>query len=123
MSYAPARHPVRNAPRLAAHFKGATLELVELTFGPQFDVAVGVRTRGDNAGLALLAAALHVDGEPLGLEALRALPGRLGVELNALMLETLRMNNDDGADAPPEASANDPTGEGTPVGESSTRSA
>jgi hypothetical protein len=125
MPYAPARRLVHDAPRLAAHFAGARLELVELTFGPQFEIAVGVRTRGDHPGLAMLARALHIDGEPLGLDGLRALPGFLGAELNALMLETVRMHADPLEDDVPaaEASANDATAEGAPPGESRTRSA
>lgn len=121
MPYTPERRPVRNAPRLARHFDGARLELVELTFGPQFLIAVGVRTRGDNAGLALLAGALQVDGHPIGLEELQALPARLGPELNALMLECMQMHAADDDEAPPDASANDEGG--APPGESSTRSA
>jgi hypothetical protein len=121
MPYAPARRVVRNAPRLAAHFGGATLELVELTFGPQFEIAVGVRTRGDNPGLALLGASLHVDGAPLGLDGLAALPAWLGAELNALMLEALQLHADPGDAAPDEASAND--AEGAPPGEPLQRSA
>jgi hypothetical protein len=121
MPYAPARRVVRNAPRLAAHVDGALLELVELTFGPQFEIAVGVRTRGDNPGLALLGASLHVAGVPLGLDGLAALPGYLGSELNALMLEALQLHADPGDAAPDEASAND--AEGAPPGEPWTRSA
>ena len=122
MPYTPERRPVRNAPRLTKHFAGQRLELVELTFGPQFQIAVGVRTRGDNPGLALLAGALQVDGVPIGLEGLAGLPGKLGAELNDLMLECMKMHADDedDDDAPPEASNDE---EGAPPGESSTRSA
>lgn len=54
---------------------GARVELRELSYGALRRAMQAAASQGQ-AGEALLAACLYVDGEPLGLEALQALPGR-----------------------------------------------
>jgi hypothetical protein len=67
---------VRPAPeRMAAIFPGQRVELHELSYGALREAMrqVGEAERYTEA---VLAASLHVDDAPLGLEALYALPGR-----------------------------------------------
>lgn len=127
MSYELACEPVTDAPRLAEHFGGAQLELRELAWGPLFEVTMAVRRSGVFPGQPVLAASLHVNGKPIGLEALEALPGKhLALELTRLMGRALELNKadegPDGGDDPAQARAavNDEDG---PPGEASTRSA
>jgi hypothetical protein len=139
MTYDLERRPAR-ARRLAVFFDGAPLELVEIPFGPLSDLWISIRVHGLNPGRSILAATLHVDGAPIGLEALDALPGRLSAELVELMQQAMRMHamdresdgpeddedDDDGPPvdmgaAPPGASPNGAAGGAHPTGEPSTR--
>lgn len=92
MTYALERRTVADKPRLAAFFAGRRLELVELPFGSLSDLSIAARANGQNPAQAVLGAALYVDGAPIGLEGLRELPGRLGVELSELMVTAMRLH-------------------------------
>jgi hypothetical protein len=53
---------------------GSVVELRELPFGPLMELLA-------KGGQHLLGASLHVDGQPIGAEALQALPGRFAAAL------------------------------------------
>jgi hypothetical protein len=133
MSYALQRLPISGKPGLAAIFPGATLELVEIPFGPLSDVWGEARRMKTSEAQFVLASALHVDGRAIGYAGLRELPGRLFKELAELALEAMALHgmgmkaagpeDDDEDDAPPVARAgvNGAATEETLAGESRTR--
>ncbi len=87
---------------------GERVELRELSYGALRAAMQSAVVRGQ-AGEALLAASLHVDGEPLGLEALEALPGRFAGAIARALQRTLELHgmsldaaNEADAEAPDE---------------------
>lgn len=83
---------------------GQVVELHELCYGAMRDaMAAGV---GAESADRLLAASLHVDGEPVGYDALQALPGRFAGSIARALEQTLRLHGlgqqgqDEGDDAP-----------------------
>jgi hypothetical protein len=76
---------VRAVPQpLAGACGGTVVELRELTYG-QMRAAMRHGGEQELASEALLGAALHVDGEPLGLEGLLNLPGRFAGDVAKVM--------------------------------------
>jgi hypothetical protein len=113
MSYAVESREVTGAPVVCAVL-GGRVELRELNYGEVTDL---VRAAGlESMAFALLGAALHIDGVALGLEGLRALPGRCARELGDLMGQALAMH---GFEAPRSGAAAGAPGNGhdsaTPV--------
>jgi hypothetical protein len=69
---------------------GERVELRELTYGElRRTMATADRAQ---AGEALLAASLYVDGAPLGLDALQALPGRFAGGIARALERTLALH-------------------------------
>jgi hypothetical protein len=88
---------VRPAPqRLAGAFGGTVIELRELTYGQMRDA---MRAGGDveRASESLLGQSLHVDGKPVGLDALLALPGRFAGLVGSVLSDCIRMHGLAGA--------------------------
>lgn len=81
---------VEPCPALSAGL-GRAVELRELSYGAMkraFRAGGGLEHATD----ALFAFALHVDGSPLGIEGLDALPGHLAEDINAAITRCLRMH-------------------------------
>lgn len=81
---------------------GQVVELRELPYGQMRDAMAAAEKPKESAD-RLLAACLHVDGVPLGYEALQALPGRLSGAIARALEDALRIHglgSDKGGDAP-----------------------
>jgi len=85
---------------------GTRVELRELSYG-DLRRAMAAAPDSTHAGEALLAASLHVDGEPYTLDDLEALPGRFSGAIARALGQVLELHgmasaaaNDDDADAP-----------------------
>lgn len=94
-------------PKLAQAFEGHTVELCEV---PWLGVIEAWRAGNERGGLAsqgLLAACLFVDGQPIGLDQLLAMPGRYTRVLGEAMAIVHQMHglqrddDDDESDAAP----------------------
>ena len=83
---------------------GQAVELRELPFGEMRE-AMGAAERPEERGFYLLAASLHVDGQPLGYEELQALPGRFSGGLTQALALVVRMHGLGGEDEPDEGPA------------------
>jgi len=70
---------------------GAQVQLRELSYGALRE-AMGAATGAARASDALLAAALFVDGAPIGLETLDALPGRFAGPIARAMERCLELH-------------------------------
>jgi len=95
MSYELQAEPVSG--KLAA--LGGVVELRELPYGVMREVMASGDKPGQSAD-RLLGAALHVDGVPLGYEALEALPGRFSGAIAGALQRCMVMHGltDDEAD-------------------------
>lgn len=82
---------VRPVPQRLAEAIGGTVELRELTFG-QIREAIRLGGEQERASESLLAASLHVDGKPIGMPALLALPGRFAGVIAQAMKECAEMH-------------------------------
>src|SRR3954471_9551311 len=78
-------------PGLATLFAGATLMLVEMPFGDVSDVWAEAHRKKRIPAQAVLAATLRIDGQVLGFDGLRAIPGRYFQELAELSLEAMAL--------------------------------
>jgi len=110
---------VRPAPqKLAAAFGGTTIELRELSYGATTD-AMRIGGERGRASEGLLGESLHVDGKPVGLDALLALPGRymrlVGEALgDCIEMHGLRSTAESDDDAPATNSTEHPEGDDAP---------
>jgi hypothetical protein len=110
---APETYELQRVPCPELGVLGAQVELRELSYGAlrramaQADEASGV-------GDAVLAAALYVDGEPLGQEALDALPGRYSMPITNALARCLKLHGLTSARARPAAEAPPPPDEPAP---------
>jgi hypothetical protein len=70
---------------------GQFVEIRELPYGVMRETMAASDQPGQSAE-RLLAAALYVDGQPLGYEGLRALPGRFAGAITAALEQAMRMH-------------------------------
>jgi len=83
---------IRPAPeRLAAALGGSVIELRELTYRQMRDA---MREGGvqDRASEGLLGASMHVDGKPVGLDAVLDLPGRFAGDIAKALVAVHEMH-------------------------------
>lgn len=80
------------------------VELRELPYGQMRAVMAASDQPGQSAE-RLMAASMHVDGQPLGYEALQALPGRFAGGITTALTQCLRMH---GLATEPEPAAEGP---------------
>jgi hypothetical protein len=85
---------------------GERVELVELPYGQMREAMAAGDKPGQSAD-RLLSVALHVDGQPVGYDALLALPGRFSGGIAAALEQCLRMHGLADAAGP---DADDPKG-------------
>lgn len=79
-------------PALASLSATGAVELRELDFGRMFEAIVAAPD-AVQTGLYQLAASLHVDGEPIGIDRLRALPGRYFVAIQLAQAACRRLHS------------------------------
>ena len=71
---------------------GTVVELRELPYGLMRQaIAKGYKVQATNEGL--LAESLHIDGKPLGLERLMALPGRLAGPIGKALEAVIKLHD------------------------------
>src|SRR6187399_3327435 len=70
---------------------GQVVEIRELAYGPMRDAMQASEGAGQSAE-RLLGASLYVDGQPIGYEAVRALPGRFSSAIGDALQQCLRMH-------------------------------
>jgi hypothetical protein len=88
---------------------GQYVEIRELSYGAMRETMAASEQPGQSAE-RLLAASLYVDGQPIGYEALRGLPGRFSGAIADALGQTLRLHGLDRTATPSEAP---PGGAGT----------
>ena len=77
--------------KLAEVFGVSSVEIRELSYGAMTD-AMRIGAERNRASDGLLAESLHVDGHPVGLDALLALPGRLSKVIGDALTTCLVMH-------------------------------
>lgn len=85
---------------------GAQVQLRELRYGALRAVMQAAQAP-ERAGEALLAAALYIDGAPVGLEGLDAVPGRFAGAIARAMARCLELHGMTSAATEPPRAAND----------------
>lgn len=78
---------------------GASVELRELPYGKMRAAMVAAEKASESAD-RLLSASLHVDGAPIGFDALQALPGRFAGAISKALEQCLEMHGLSRAEAP-----------------------
>jgi hypothetical protein len=100
------RRPVRTPEVIAVFDAGTLLELVEMDFGVISDINQE-RLAGPDFARAVLAETLQVNGERIGRQGLRELPGHLLIPLSELAIEAMEIHGMQRLPALPKAGPED----------------